>query len=178
MISKCELPAAALLRKYDVAGTYTDCFFAEVPRPVSQAQYIEAFYTTWVFKLERWLLARLLWKPSTDAQASALGNGTIDSFAAWSVEGRSDGQLLMCDLHGNTRSWLMSAALPDGQGTCLYFGSAVVPKSDLRSGKSAMGRPFRALLGFHKIYSRVLLAAAVSRLHRRTNRHGSPVDSA
>ena len=50
--------------------------------------------------------------------------------------------------------------------TCLYFGSAVVPSIDRASGKARMGFVFKALLGFHRIYSRVLLHAARSRLSR------------
>ena len=61
-------------------------------------------------------------------------------------------------------------AAPVGEGGCartrLYFGSAVVPVKDARSGRPRFGLPFRALLGFHKLYSRVLLGAAVFRLER------------
>jgi hypothetical protein len=75
----------------------------------------------------------------------------------------------MCDYQGRTRSWLMSAAAPDGDATRtrLYFGSAVVPALNPRSGRNEMGFVFRALLGFHKIYSRVLLGAAATRLLKR-----------
>ncbi|HET9483682.1 MAG TPA: hypothetical protein VFO79_06985, partial [Xanthomonadales bacterium] len=97
------------------------------------------------------------------AQAAALASGRADAFAAWSVEGRTDDQLLLCDLHGRTRSWLMSAPL-DG-GTRLYFGSAVVPVAG-RDGRATLGTGYRALLGFHRIYSRVLLRSARARLER------------
>jgi hypothetical protein len=50
--------------------------------------------------------------------------------------------------------------------TRLYFGSAVVPAVDKATGRLRMGFAFRALLGFHRIYSRVLLRAARSRLER------------
>ena len=50
--------------------------------------------------------------------------------------------------------------------TRLYFGSAVVPVRDRVSGQPRMGFVFQALLGFHKLYSRVLLGAARSRLAR------------
>ncbi|NJN00825.1 MAG: hypothetical protein HC793_04460 [Aquincola sp.] len=52
----------------------------------------------------------------------------------------------------------------DGQPTRLFFGSAVVPRVDAQSGRRRMGVVFHALLGFHKLYSRALLSAAVSRL--------------
>lgn len=167
-IEPCELPSTALLRHYHEVGAYTDCYSTELAWSVSQAEYVAAFYTTWVFKLERRLLAWFVAKPSTDQQARALAAGETDAFAAWSVEGRSSDQLLMCDYQRRTRSWLMSAATANGMsaGTRLYFGSAVVPVIARRSGRKTMGPVFAALLGFHKIYSRVLLRAAVSRLLR------------
>lgn len=164
MIQPCELPDEALLRQYRESGAYTDCFRVEVAGAVSQAQYIEAFYTTWLFKFERLLLGWFASRPSTDVEARALAAGETDAFAAWRVEGRTPDQLLMCDLQGRTRSWLLSVATQDGSSTRLYFGSAVVPVTDPRSGRKAMGLAFRALLGFHKVYSRLLLGAARSRV--------------
>jgi hypothetical protein len=167
-IQPCELPQAALLGRYLQAGAYTDCYVTEVAGTVSHAEYVEAFYTTAVFKLERLLLAWFVSRPSSDAQARQLASGMLGSFAAWSVEGRSADQLLLCDFAGRTRSWLMVATV-DGAGspsTRLYFGSAVVPVVDKRSGQTTMGFAFRVLLGFHKLYSRVLLRAARSRLAR------------
>ncbi|MCM5681585.1 hypothetical protein M8A51_18830 [Schlegelella sp. S2-27] len=174
-IQRCELPEAALLRGYLQTGAYTDCYATDVARPVSHAQYVEAFYTTAVFKLERWLLARLVARPSTDLQAWELARGTRAVFAAWSVEARAADQLLMCDFHGRTRSWLMCVPTANGRAARLFFGSAVVPIVDRRSGQASMGRAFRALLGFHKLYSRILLRAAVARLARgaRSNDFGA-----
>lgn len=162
------LPDVALLCRYREAGAYTDCYAIDVAGPVSQADYVEAFYTTWVFKLERRLLAWFVSKPSTDPQARALADGQTQAFAAWHVEDRTGNQLLMCDFQSRTRSWLMSVSLPFDATTVtrLHFGSAVVPATDPRSGRKAMGFVFRALLGFHKVYSRILLRAAVSRLRR------------
>lgn len=168
-----DLPGDALLQRYREQGAYTDCFAIDVPGQVSHAQFVEAFYTTAVFKLERLLLALLVARPSNDAQAGELAGGRREQFAAWSVEARAPGQLLMCDIAGSTRSWLMAVPAPvrgaaagtaagNGTGCCggtrLYFGSAVV--------RSRQGGIFRALLGFHKLYSRILLRAAASRLRK------------
>ncbi len=163
-IQTSALPEQSLLRKYQHEGAYTDCYVTEVARPVSQAEYIEAFYTTLVFKLERLVLAWFVARPSTDSQARELADGNRAAFAAWDVEARTDDQLLLCDLHGRTRSWLMTVPCTGGQSTQLFFGSAVVLVVDRHSGKARMGLVFRALLGFHKLYSRVLLRAAVMRL--------------
>jgi hypothetical protein len=175
-IHQCELPPGALLAKYQHGRAYADCYVTQIARQVSQAQYVEAFYTTPLFKLERLLLAWLVSKPSTDAQAGQLASGTVDSFAAWSVEDRREDQLLMCDLHGRTRSWLMVVPV-EGEsagGTRLYFGSAVVPARIARAGTETpdLGWAFRLLLGFHKLYSRALLFSAKARLMRQLPKQG------
>lgn len=163
------MPDDALLGSYSREGAYTDCYATEVSGAVSQAQYVLAFYTTWVFKLERVILTWVVSRPSTDAQAKQLAEGSIDTFAAWHVEQRSTNQLLLCDFQGRTRSWLMVAPVVAGRDarTRLYFGSAVVPVRNPTTGISTLGRGFRALLGFHKMYSKVLLYSAKSRLERQ-----------
>jgi hypothetical protein len=154
-VSPADLPDAALLRRYREQGAYTDCYVIDVRAQVSHAAFVEAFYTTAVFKLERLLLALLAARPSRDGQARELAGGQRDDFAAWSVEARAPGQLLLCDFAGSTRSWLMAEPSP-AAGTRLYFGSAVV--------RVRQGGAFRALLGFHKLYSRILLRAAAQRV--------------
>lgn len=161
-----ELPEDALLLMYLNGAAYADCYVTEIARPVSHAEYVEAFYTTAVFKLERLLLSWIAARPSTDAQARKLAAGKLTSFAAWSIEARESNQVLLSDFQGRTRSWLMSAPALNNQTTRLFFGSAVVPILDGRSGEARMGPAFRALLGFHKLYSRLLLRAAVNRLAR------------
>ena len=167
-IETCGLPEAALLKRYRDGDGYTDCYFVDIPDRVSQTEYVTAFYTTWVFKLERWLLKWLVSRPSSDLQARALAAGELDAFAAWTVEARASDQLLLCDFHGRTRSWLMSSVVPERQGTRLFFGSAVVPGSRKATGQARMGLAFTALLGFHRLYSRILLRAAARRLARRS----------
>ena len=165
-IEACELPYDALLRRYLDRGAYADCYVTELARPVQQAEYVEAFYTTSVFKLERLLLSWLVARPSTDAQARELASGHLTTFAAWNVEARETNQVLLSDFQGRTCSWLMTRPASGNRSTALYFGSAVVPIVDKRSGQRRMGLAFRALLGFHRLYSRILLRAAVSRLAR------------
>jgi hypothetical protein len=158
-----------LLRQCRERGAYTDCYAAETPQAVSHAEYVEAFYTTWVFKLERLILGLLVSRPSTDAEARHLALGERDKFAAWSVEARAPDQLLLADFVGRTKSWLM-VEKNEGRGsggTRLYFGSAVMPVRDRKTGRSSLGAVHAALLGFHKLYSRVLLRAARARLLRQ-----------
>lgn len=154
-----NLPADAILQTYAQRdGCYTDCFATTVPGAVTLADFVTAFYTTWLFKLERIILKLAVSRPSTDAEAQQVAAGHIDRFAAWNVEQRADNQLIMCDFQGKTRSWFRIEQFADK--TRLYFGSAIVPMDDANS----IGVAFRVLLGFHKLYSRALLSAARSRL--------------
>jgi hypothetical protein len=162
-ITTSPLPEHALLARYAANGGYTDCYATDLPGSYSHAEFVAAFYTTWLFKLERAILKLLVAKPSTDDEAAQLARGGRDSFAAWTVEASAPNQLLLCDFLGNTRSWLMVEPRHDGGVTRLYFGSAVVPRA-VNDGPPRLGFSFRALLGFHRRYSRALLAAARARL--------------
>lgn len=46
--------------------------------------------------------------------------------------------------------------------TRLYFGSAIVPIRNSKTGKLSLGFGYQALLGFHKVYSALLLHFAKS----------------
>ena len=166
-IQPCELPASSFLLNAHERGGFTDCYVTEMDGSISQSAFIEAFYTTPLFKVERAILKWIAAKPSTDSEAKQLAMGATETFAAWQVERRSADQLLLADFTGRTRSWLMvsPADSPGGASrTQLYFGSGVGSRSENRGSKDSMGVVFRALLGFHKLYSRLLLGAARSRL--------------
>jgi hypothetical protein len=180
------LPAHALLARYRDVGGFTDCWVTDLSRPVTHADYVEAFYTTTLFGIERRLLAWFASSPSSPADARLLADARSDAFAAWTVEARATDQLLLQDFTRRTRSWLMVEPLADDRGTRLYFGSAVVPRHRGQHGEQghgSMGIAFHALSGFHAIYSRSLLAAARSRLMRAVaagpvaagGRGGSPI---
>jgi hypothetical protein len=171
-IEKCKVPGNALLARYLVGGTYTDCYITEIPGRVSFPKFILAFYTTLLFKLERLILKWSVSKPSTDAQAKQLADDKIDKFAAWHVEDRNENEILMCDFRGRTRSWLMVVPVNTlgGARTRLYFGSAVVPIQNSKTGELSLGFGVQALLGFHKIYSVLLLYFAKSRIKNQHSR--------
>ena len=160
------LPEHSLLYAYHAKGDYTDCFTVDVVGDISQQQFVSAFYTSRLFKVERFILKWLVAKPSTDRQADQLAAGSIKSFAAWTAEGRTPNQLLLCDYQGRTRSWLMVEPLRNGPDTAtrLFFGSGVVSATDLRKGRKSMPLLFRFLLGFHRRYARALLRSAVRKL--------------
>lgn len=167
-IQPCPLPEDALLRRYAGDGGYADCYAVEVDGAVSLPQYLLAFYTGRLFRVERAILRLVVGKPSSDAQVLQLAAGAINTFAAWTVEARDDQQLLLSDYRGRTRSWLMAVPVAGAPAmrTRLYFGSAVVPLRVAADGAPRMGWLFHALLGFHRLYSRLLLRGALARLHR------------
>jgi hypothetical protein len=163
-VRPATLPEDSLLRVYTRAGDYTDCYLTEVGRSVTLAEYVETFYRTPLFRLERWILDWLAKKPSTDTDARELAHGRRETFAAWHVESRATDQLLLCDFRGGTRSWLMVVARREG--TRLHFGSAVMRAKRSASGEKRLSVAFWLLLGFHKAYSRALLASARRALER------------
>ena len=166
-IQPCDVPPDSFLRRYKEGSGYADCYVTEIAGTVSQAAFVEAFYTSALFKLERLLLAHLASKPASDADARQLAAGSVAAFSAWRVEAQSPSQLLLADFTGRTRSWLMAVPVAGAAGTRLYFGSAVVPKQRRDGRPGGMGWPFHALLGFHRLYSRLLLGAAWRRVARR-----------
>ena len=160
------LPEHSLLFAYHARGDYTDCFTVDVAGEISQQQFVTAFYTSRLFKVERFILRWLVAKPSTDRQAEQLASGSIDRFAAWTAEARTPDQLLMCDYQGRTRSWLMvepTEARP-GPATRLHFGTGITSVIDRRTGRKSMPLLFRLLLGFHRRYAWALLRSTVARL--------------
>jgi hypothetical protein len=165
-IRRCELPPQALHKRYEAECSYVDCYSTVVQGSVSHPQFVEAFYTTLLFKLERFILFLFLSKSSSDEEARRLASGSLNSFAAWTVEARAENQLLMCDFKSSTRSWLMVDGEEDSGDivTRLYFGSVVVHTLDKNTGKRKMGFLLKALMPFHRLYSHGLLAAAKFRL--------------
>jgi hypothetical protein len=168
LIKPIELPAEALLKQYQAQGAYTDCYSMDLPHAVSLHEYVEAFYTSTLFKVERVILSLLASKPADDVQAQKLALGLTKEFSAWTVEGRTTNQLLLCDFLNRTRSWLMCVPV-DGSNavTRLYFGSAVIPKRESRDGKKSFGIAFHALSAFHRVYTRALMKAARANLPKQ-----------
>ncbi len=163
LVNEAPLPDGALLQEFVDRGEYTDCFVAQVGNDVTFPMYVETFYTTRLFRLERLILKWLISRPSSDEEARQLARSETDEFAAWDEYSRADNQLIMMDFRQQTCSWFMLDC--DDSGTRLYFGSAVMRDQNKASGKK-MKWTYRALLGFHRLYSRALLQAAAGRLVR------------
>lgn len=166
-----SLPEDAFLQHYRRQGVYTDCYALDFLPGTTFAQYLEAFYTGRLFKLERSMLNWLFGCQSDDLLAGRLARGEVDVFSIWMVEMRGNDQILLCDRFQRTRSWLMCRPLPHpADGTRLYFGSAVTPKYYSADGSPVYSAWFHALHGFHHAYSRGLLCSAHRRLSRQ-NQH-------
>ncbi|MFT5520094.1 MAG: hypothetical protein ACI9IA_000682 [Enterobacterales bacterium] len=167
-IEKTTLPADALLNIYNINGYHTDCYTTDINLEISFEQFVKAFYSSPLFRLERLILKWAVAKPSTDIDIDELLNANSNEFAAWSVEKREDNQLLMCDFQKRTRSWFKVSSNNSSNTfiTHLYFGSAVVPKQNnvSKTTNTHLGFLFTALLGFHKLYSILLLLSAKKRL--------------
>jgi hypothetical protein len=169
VVQHYDVPPESMLRAYHGGTGFADCYVVTVPGIISQARFVEAFYTSPLFKVERTGLRYFAARPGSDADARDLAEGRVDTFSAWRVEGRSASELLLADFTGRTRSWLMAlpaadAKTNDSPQTRLYFGSAVVPRSRKGAQAPDMGWLFHSLLGFHRLYSRLLLSAARRRV--------------
>lgn len=168
-IEKVAVPDNCLMTVYrDMPGCEADNFQATFPGPVTLDAYIAAFFDTPLFRLERLILRLFAGRATTRADVVALANGQANSFAMWHVVERSDTEIMLAVERSRIRSWL--AIVPPekpGDPTILRFGSAIVPKSVSASGKGQIGFLFRALTGFHNLYSRLLLRAAISALSKQ-----------
>lgn len=160
-ITTGPVPDGSLLSRYRERRAYMDAYWLHVQSAPTLPDYVEAFYTTPLFGLERFVL-NVVGKPSSHAEARAMAQGKSDRFAAWTVEARTDNEILLCDYLGRTRSWLMCERAAGWSR--LYFGSAVVPRRVTADGHVELGAGFHALLGFHRVYSRALLRSAANRL--------------
>jgi hypothetical protein len=164
-IARETVPEDALLKTYrggvhpERWGRYGDCFSVTVDRAANLADFVFAFYTSPLFRIERLMLRVLIHAPSSDSEARRLADGSAAAFAAWYVGERTGTQLLMCDRYERTRSWFRVVPLGGGR-TLLQFGSAVAARRDARTGAAALSGRFRLLLGFHVVYSQALLHAA------------------
>ena len=172
-VDEAPLPDESLLREFRDRGDYTDCFAADIAGETTLPAYVEAFYTTRLFKLERLILKWLIARPSTDDAARQLARGDIHAFAAWEEYRRIDRQLLMMDFRQRTCSWFMLE--PVRNGTRLLFGSAVMAERQ-EGSDGQVSWAFRRLLGLHRLYSRALLHAAARRLDRSDPARRDPVD--
>ncbi len=159
MVQRIEIQSDSLIARHQAdTGGFADSFMTKVPAKVTIAEFVVAFYSTPLFRAERFIL-NLFGRGATDEQVTELVEGRRDDFAVWTVKDRRDTELLLGETSGATASWFMIRELPDGTELC--FGSAVTPKGP---GSNRMPLSYRLLLGLHLAYSRALLGSAARRL--------------
>ncbi|MEP6884214.1 MAG: hypothetical protein ABJC66_05640 [Gammaproteobacteria bacterium] len=177
-IVRDSVPGDSLLKTHRGAahperwGNYGDCFSVGVDGAVSLADFVFAFYTSPLFRVERLILQILAGAPASDGDALALAQGSAKTFSVWYTGERTATQLLMCDRYERTRSWFQVVPLAGGR-TLLQFGSAVAAAPQSATKVSRPGAVFSLLLGFHILYSQLLLSAAksgVTKIPRRTEK--------
>jgi hypothetical protein len=167
-VTRESVPDDSLLKTYRCPvrperwGSYADCFAVKAAGAVDLSDFVFAFYTSRIFRVEGCILRVLLGVAAGRSEAQSLAEGTSDKFSAWYVGQRTKTQLLMCDRYERTRSWFGVAPDPGG-GTHLLFGSAVAAKRD-QAGAQSLGGGFHFLLRFHILYSQILLSAAQQNL--------------
>ncbi|MEP5155338.1 hypothetical protein [Planktotalea sp.] len=162
-IDHIPLPPHAFLDRFSSeAGAHTDCYVTEVPAHVDLERFIATFFDTWVFRLERKLLAIFARQSSGQEDVKALAHGASEKLAMWRLVERDENQILLRVGDGPIRSWLMRSDLQ--AGTQLYFGSALLAVAKDKRGNPSVGFFANALMGFHRLYSRILLQAAARKL--------------
>jgi hypothetical protein len=167
-VNSTEVPDGSLLAQYGnestvkVVNNYCDCYSITINTKINLEEFVYAFYTSKVFRIERRILAIVLKLPATDEHAKQLSLGNADSFSAWTVETRLDNEILLREPKSRTGSWFMVRKdVESATGkTELLFGSVVIPKKH----QDGFGWLFHSLSGFHKLYSCALLNSAKKRL--------------
>ncbi|APG49136.1 hypothetical protein [Phaeobacter porticola] len=160
------IPEGSLLQQFaERPGFHVDAFVAHVGFTPSLNDYIVAMFDSRVFRIERALLALAAFKPTFKEGVAALAAAESDRLASWKTVQRTEQELLMEVEKGRVRTWLMVEPAQGGASK-LWFGSAVVPKPAQTGKAGGIGFVFRTLMGFHKLYSRVLLRAAIHGLKR------------
>ncbi|MEL7312801.1 MAG: hypothetical protein AAFN07_14900 [Pseudomonadota bacterium] len=154
------------MARFAVQGHFADCYTTSVSSHVDLKAFVTAFYSTRLFSVERWILKVIARRPSSQADIDALASGASDRFAAWDVEDRSATQLLLRDMSGLTRSWLMVRPDRASNTTILNFGSAVLGSQSASASKPKLSPLIRMTLPFHHWYSRALFRAAKKALER------------
>ena len=168
-IQLCEHPGNSFLLSLSKDyGVYSDCFVATVEGHIDFQTLIDVFFDTWVFRIERLILAAAGMRPANYQALQQLASGKTDHFAAWKVVQRDTSQMLLAVPGSGIRTWLMVQPVnTDPTSTRLYFGSAIVPKPGVDGEKAQKALLRRLMNRFHLFYSKLLLSAAVKALNRR-----------
>ncbi|KAA0175468.1 hypothetical protein FNF27_03168 [Cafeteria roenbergensis] len=141
-----------------------DCFRLDVPGHVPIERFVHAFFTSWLFKLERLVLP----VATTDSLAKDFAYSRVNEFAIWTAKERTDSELLAtwAEEHSPATgaTWMRVVHGKDDDGkpkTCLEFGSAIAT-GDMPYQKAVMA----VAMPLHLAYSGLLLGAAAGNIDR------------
>jgi len=163
-IQATEIPSSALLYGHVERGEYADAFYTDITYSADLSEYIRAFYSSRVMRVERFIL-KFIGKPSSADQVEKLATGEISELAVWSVAERRKNEILLPDSYDRTCSWLM-VSYPSTGKTRLHFGTGVHRMRQQGEGATSLNLFFRATIGFHLLYSKVLLRSARNQLEK------------
>ncbi|WP_299348261.1 hypothetical protein [uncultured Shimia sp.] len=171
-IREREVPRASLLQQFvEMPGCHADAFAVPADAATELADYIRAMFDSPVFRAERMVLAAFGKKSSSAEEVAALAAGEGQTMALWSTLQRNGHELLLEVRRGAVRTWLMVEPRP-GSDAHLWFGTAIVPEPAKGDAPPQIALGFRAFMGVHKLYSRVLLWAAVRGLKHQLKSEG------
>lgn len=162
------LPPSSLIYEFaTVQGGYCDCYYADTKGDADLQSYIDVFFGTWVFRLELKILSMFGLNRDSPDQVKLLAEDRVRTLAAWKVEDRTETDLLLAVGTGPIRTWLRIEAGPEN-AVRLYFGSALLPMGVDRHGRPRLDVTSVILLPFHRLYSRILLRAALKKWNIRS----------
>ena len=173
-LSSGSEPEGAFISQYSTThGGYSDCYYVDIQKDVALSDYILAFFSTPIFRMERLILNLVPSGRSNEQCVLDIASGTGDKMAGWKTEKRDENQLLLAVGDGPIRTWLMvqgkqSSETTPTKTTRLYFGSAVLPTSMTKDGRPKLAIVFKLFSGLHIFYSRLLLWWAARDLRRKT----------
>jgi hypothetical protein len=99
-IAREMVPEDSLLKRHrgvvrpERWGSYGDCFSVSVDRAASLADFVFAFYTSPLFRVERLILRVLAGAPADDADARALAQGSAKFGSAVAATPRHEARAL------------------------------------------------------------------------------------
>ncbi len=161
-------PQSAFARYLEVPGAYADCYAIKVKGAAKLEGYTNAFFSTWLFRLELLVLRLFGSSNVTEQDRENLARGASDQFGLWRVETRDQDEMVLSVGDGPIRTWLrVQPDRDDPSATLLVFGSAVLPRHQNRDGTQRLDRITQALTPIHQAYSILLLRAAAQRWARR-----------
>ncbi|MTI09151.1 hypothetical protein [Curvivirga aplysinae] len=168
-VKETAIPLNSFMNFYhESPGHHADAFVGQIDGIVTLEDYILAFFDSPIFRIERSILSLFLLRRIKQSEIKELASGRSQQFALWKTKKRNEEELLLEVGDSQIRTWFHTEQEQSNK-TKLYFGSAIVPDTTSKNAKEGIGFTFRFFMGFHKLYSRILLQSALKKLKRNNN---------